>query len=202
MDISSIIQLDTSFFIRINHARSPLLDVVFPVISNFNFFLPVIVPFILWRFCRGDNRERILWIAGIVAVGMSDLLCARVIKEIVGRVRPYEVLDGIYLFKGSKWLVTDPAFRSHISGTLAWPSCHATNMWTAASYLTAWWRWGGVPVIVLAILVCWSRIYLGVHYPLDVVGGTVTGIILGLSTWKAVISFISFDKCRLVEKGE
>ncbi len=189
--LKKLLDFDTTLFMAINHCRTPFLDTVMPAISDFRILLPFLIPFLAWRFYRGDKRERILWAAGIAAVAASDLLCARVIKEIVGRARPYEVLDNINLFKSSRWLVTDPALRAGISGTLAWPSCHASNMWTAATYLTAWHGWKSTPVIILAILVSWSRLYLGVHYPLDVAGGAVTGLLIGIGMWKAAGFLIS-----------
>ncbi len=185
MIVSAITDFDTHLLFLINHARCGFLDVAMPVLSDFKMLLPVLVPFLAYRLWRGDNRERLLWIVVIAAVAFSDVLCAKVIKVLVGRPRPYEVHDGLYVYRHSRWMVTDPAFRAGISATLAWPSCHATNMWTAASYLIAWWGRRAVPVALLAVLVCWSRIYLGVHYPLDVAGGTVLGIILGISFWKA-----------------
>ena len=191
MDLSALLKFDTALLIDVNHARSPFLDVVMPVISDFSMLVPVLVPFLAWRLYKGDSRERILWICAVAAVAMSDLLCSRVIKEIVGRPRPYEVLDGIYLFKSSRWLITDPSFRAGISGTLAWPSCHAMNMWTAASYLTTWWGRRAIMVIIFAFLVCWSRLYLGVHYPLDVAGGILIGILEGFLIFRGVEFLIS-----------
>ncbi len=185
MTISAITDFDTHLLFLINHARSGSLDAAMPVLSDFKMLLPLLVPFLAYRLWRGDRQERLLWIGAIAAVAFSDVLCAKVIKVLVDRPRPYEVHDGLYVYRHSRWMVTDPAFRAGVRATLAWPSCHATNMWTAASYLIAWWGRRAVPVALLAVLVCWSRIYLGVHYPLDVAGGTVLGIILGISFWKA-----------------
>ncbi len=189
--MSRLFDFDTWLLLAINHAKSPFLDWIMPVLSDARMLLPILVPFLAWRLWKGDRRERMLWIGAVVAVAMSDMLCARVIKEIVGRARPYEVIDGLYILKKSGWILTDPAYRHGISGTLAWPSCHSMSMWTAASYLTLWWGRRAVPVIVLAFLVCWSRLYLGVHYPLDVAGGAMFGILLGFSAWKITGFLIS-----------
>ena len=179
MDLSAILKTDTALFHWINQARHPGLDSIMPVLSDFSVLLYFLVPFLVWRLWKGSSEERLLWCAAIIAVILSDMLCARVLKPIIGRVRPYEALDGIYVFKGGQWLVTDAAFRAAHSGTLAWPSCHAMNTWTAAGFITAWQRWRGAGVILLALLVCWSRIYLGVHYPMDVAGGAIIGLIFG-----------------------
>ena len=184
MNISTVLDFDTHLLLLVNHARSPFFDWIMPILSDFRMLIPVLVPLLAWRLWKGDRRERLLWIGAVAAVGISDMLCARVIKELIARPRPYEVLDGLHVLKHSKWLVTDAAFRQAISGTLAWPSCHSMNMWTAATYLVLWWRKRAVPVVILAILVCWSRMYLGVHYPLDVAGGALIGTLLGFTAWK------------------
>ena len=191
MNMSHLLDFDTWLLLLVNHARSPFLDWIMPVLSDSRMLLPILIPLLAWRMWKGDRRERLLWAGAVIAVAMSDVLCARVIKQIVGRPRPYEVLDGIYIWKQSRWLLTDPAFRQSVSGTLAWPSCHSMSMWTAASYLTLWWGKRGIPVIILSLLVCWSRMYLGVHYPLDVTGGAILGILLGFTAWKGAGFLIS-----------
>lgn len=191
MNLASIQHADTELLLLINHFRFPLLDTIMPVLSDFRMLLPLLVPFLAWRFWKGDCRERLLWAGAVAAVAASDLLCSRVIKIMVGRPRPYEIVTGLYLFKHSRWIVTDPAYIAGVSGTLAWPSCHAMNMWAAASYITAWQGRRGIWVMLLALLVCWSRMYLGMHYPLDILGGTITGTLLGLACWKAVQFLIS-----------
>jgi len=187
----SLVNSDTTLLFLVNHARSPFLDWVMPILSDFSMLLPVLVPFLAWRMWKGDRQERLFWIGAVAAVAVSDLFCARIIKELVGRPRPYEVLDGLYRFTRSGWIMTDPVYRAGVHGTLAWPSCHSMNMWTAASYLTAWWGRRAVPVIILAVLVCWSRLYLGVHYPMDVAGGAVFGTVLGIAFWKTTGFLIS-----------
>ncbi len=179
MDLSALLKADAVLFQWINQARNPALDIVMPVLSDFSSLLCFLAPFLVWRFWKGSSRERLLWCAAIIAVLLSDLLCARCLKPVLGRPRPYEILDGIHVFKGDRWLVTAPAFRAAHAGTLSWPSCHAMNLWTAAGFVTAWQGWRGTGVMLLALLVCWSRIYLGVHYPLDVAGGAVLGMIFG-----------------------
>ncbi len=172
-------QLDVKLFFLINQTRSHFLDMVMVTVSDFGFFAPFIAAFILYRLVKGSNRERVMWIIGIVAIVTSDALCARVLKPLVGRMRPYVSLDNVFLYKSGKWIVTNPAFRSSVKKSLSWPSCHSTNMWTAAFYIYGWKKIYAIPVFVLAFLVSYSRIYLGVHYPFDCIGGLFIGLAWG-----------------------
>ncbi len=171
--------LDRALLVAVNGFRPPFFDWLMPVVSDFGFFLPFMAVFIAWRLWKGDKWERLAWCGGVMAVIASDAMCARVLKPLVGRPRPYEVVDGIWFYKHSRFILTSPEVRSHIEDTLSWPSCHAMNMWSAASFLFSYSHVRGVALAILAALVCYSRVYLGMHYPVDVVGGAVTGILWG-----------------------
>ncbi len=187
-------QVDVKLLLLINHARSPALDFVMKTVSDFNLFLPLIAAFIIYRLVRGGTAERIMWIVGILAVISSDAMCARVLKPIIGRYRPYLDIDGLYVFKGHKWLIIDPGLRSGFKPSLSWPSCHAFNIWTAASYIFGFRIAEGLAVALLAVMVCYSRVYLGVHYPLDTLGGMILGILWGLLfAWLARLAISAMD---------
>ncbi len=177
--IQQLHSLDVKLLILINHARNPVLDLVMKNISDFGLFFPLIAIFILYRLVKGNWPERIMWIMGILAVISSDILCARILKPLIGRQRPFVDIDHIHVLKGSRWLLTDPAIRAKLGPSLSWPSCHATNMWTAATYLFSFMPRVGAVVALVAVLVCYSRVYLGVHYPLDTVGGLMVGVCWG-----------------------
>ncbi len=177
--LDTVHSMDESLFLMINHTRNGFLDWLMVRISDFGLFAPLIGAFLLYRFIRGSNRERAMWLAGILAIIASDALCARVIKPLVGRMRPYLSLDHIYVYKSGKWILTTPEFREAVKKSLSFPSCHATNMWTAAFFIWGWNRLYALPVFLLAFLVSYSRIYLGVHYPLDCLGGMLVGLLWG-----------------------
>ncbi len=185
---------DVWLFMVINHARNHLLDTIMVRVSDFGIFAPFIAIFILYRLYKGSNRERVMWLVGIIAIITSDSLCARILKPLIGRMRPYLTMDHVFVYKSGKWLVTSPEFRAMAKKSLSWPSCHATNMWTAASYIWGWNRVYAIPVILLAIIVSYSRVYLGVHYPLDCVGGMLVGLM-----WGTLLVIIAKKMINLVQ---
>lgn len=90
------------------------------------------------------------------------------LKNVVARTRPYEVLDGLKLLIEAQW---DYSF----------PSGHTGSSFAAAMamYLTLPKRYG-VLALVAATLMGLSRLYVGVHYPTDVLAGVVTGILIAV----------------------
>jgi undecaprenyl-diphosphatase len=81
--------------------------------------------------------------------------------------------------------------RPHVSrlvplpGGSSFPSGHATTSFACATVLAAAVPRARVPFFVLAALVAWSRAYVGVHYPLDVVGAALLGVVVGLAALRA-----------------
>ena len=97
-----------------------------------------------------------------------DLLVVNIaIKPLVARIRPYVVLNDITIL-------------THQPGDHSFPSGHSAGSFACAwAFFRAYKKKWGVPALVLAGLVSLSRLYVGVHYPTDVLGGVVIGIIVG-----------------------
>ena len=113
---------------------------------------------VLWRSGRRWAGALVLT---VTAVFLSDL-SASLLKVDLHRVRPCHVFADVRLLAGCTW-------------SFGLPSNHASNLWaiaTAAWAVRAPWRW---PVLLLAGAVGYSRVYLGVHYPGDVLAGAIVG---------------------------
>lgn len=99
------------------------------------------------------------------------------LKNLVARTRPYEVIEGLL------FLVPKP-------GEYSFPSGHA-----GSSFAAAWVMFRqlpkryGVPALILAILISLSRLYVGVHYPSDVLFGVIDGIAIGFAA-EAIVEWI------------
>lgn len=153
----------------------------FPIVDDVMIFITElgdrgfvwIVLGIIFLFPRKTRRAALLSLLSLVC---AHLLCNEVLKDYVCRIRPYEVLEGLRILIDAP---TDYSF----------PSGHAMCSFAAAIvYFRHQPRRLGVPMLVLAVLISVSRLYIGVHYPSDVVMGAVLGTII------AVIFILLFGK--------
>lgn len=150
----------------------PWLNASMPVFTDLH-KLPVVrwalVPALAigWFRWKGKRGVAILLIAA-AAVGATDVLCHRVIKKIVRRTRPN--IAGVSIE------------RAPASG-LSMPSNHSANAFAAAETVGAFESLLLGPLLGFAALVAYSRVYVGVHYPSDVLVGALVGLCVG---WIAV----------------
>jgi undecaprenyl-diphosphatase len=112
----------------------------------------------------------LLWIGA--TVGLADILSHFVFKPWIGRVRPCRTLDFVHIVE-------------NCSGWFSFPSNHATN---AAVFAVLWLclrgpRQGAIAV-GCGVMVGLSRVYLGVHYPSDILGGFLFGSLFGLLSFQ------------------
>ena len=150
--------------------HNPVLDTIMCAITRFGdagiiWILLCVVLLILPRTRKSG--------AILMAALLVDLVvCNGILKPLVHRIRPFDVKTGIEL------LVKQPTDYS-------FPSGHTAASFTSvmALYLAGekkLWK----PVLVLAVLIAFSRLYLYVHYPTDVLGGVVVGLAAGaLGYW-------------------
>lgn len=166
-------ELDRSLFFLINRSgRNPILDWAMPVISGKGGYLLIPVGLlVLYIIFRGSARSRWMIFALASVAAMGDSLSTFVLKPFFGRPRPYSVLENIFVYK-EQWILSD-SIPAH--ATLSFPSNHAVNIGAIAAILIYFYpRLWPLPA-ALALLVCVSRVYLGLHYPADVMFGLAVG---------------------------
>ncbi len=111
-----------------------------------------------------------------VAILLSDQSSSHLFKGWVERVRPCNALEGVLTPVGK-------------SSAYSFPSSHAANMGASMFLLSVYYRRWTWAFVSIALLVGLSRIYLGLHYPSDVLGGYALGLLIGFLVWRAVEKF-------------
>lgn len=162
--VEALAAWDRAVFYWINHGwANPVLDRVFPVLTDFDHWrVPVVIGFLLLAVLdRPRGSVTVLLVA--VGIALSDQAAAHLIKPLVARVRPCTALDEVRLLVPR-------------SGAFSFPSAHAANMAAAALLLSVRYPRGRLLWISLAALVSLSRVYVGVHYPSDVLAGAIVGL--------------------------
>lgn len=161
--------VDIYLFYTINKGmQNSSFDILMPFVTNYrNWYLIILLSILI--FIIKDWKEGLITILLIViAVSISDYLNSHIVKYIFGRVRPCSELpiETIHMPVGCP---PNPSF----------PSSHASNIFAASTVLVYRYRVLLIYMLFIATLVCLSRVYLGVHYPFDVIAGGICGLFYG-----------------------
>lgn len=186
--IDWLVGLDQACLLAINGWHAPWADTLMWYISKSTTWLPLyalLVGLVIWRFGVLDYRvlrhtKRIcvlqcvlIFVAFAIAVGGADYISSGIIKHSVCRLRPTHnpSLEGmLHIVCGYR------------GGMYGFVSSHAANTMACALLFSLLWRSrvATVGMMLWVLLNCYSRMYLGVHYPLDIAGGLIVGSLVAL----------------------
>lgn len=182
--------LDLILFRWINQGqRNRLFDLVMPFVTEFDHWRYPLLGLWLALFIWGRRETRVTLLLVAALVGVLDYSNSFFFKHLFARPRPCQVLIDVHTF----W----PCPRS-----FSFPSNHAANIFGAACFLSLAFRPWTPLLIFIALLVGYSRVYVGEHYPLDVAGGALLGA-LGAGMMYPIRAWILgwLDRWRGKEKG-
>ncbi len=164
--ISLLSSWDITLF-RLINGQGPnyFLDWFMPFMTdlkNFRYVLPVLVVWVLVR----EKKAGIVFLVFIgLTLAITDPFSSRLLKDWLGRVRPCHVLEEVRL-------LTD------CNTSYSFPSSHAVNIFAAAFFLSQPLKKLSPLFFGIAGIIGYSRVYIGIHYPLDVIGGAAIGLLI------------------------
>ncbi|MBU2445220.1 MAG: phosphatase PAP2 family protein [Bacteroidetes bacterium] len=164
--------IDVSIFYFINGAlANPLFDKLMPFITEVkNWYLVYVL---LWFIIllKGGKYRIAMAVAMILLITITDQVSSSLLKNIIERVRPCNALPDVHLLAGC-------------TGSFSFPSSHAVNNFAAAMFFGYFYKHLKWILFSVAAIVALSRIFVGVHYPSDVIGGALIGVVLGFTLAK------------------
>ena len=156
--------IDTAIFYFINQTlHNEFLDWFMPFITEKYHWFPIffiIYTLLLWK---GGKKGRIAALLIIFVILLSDQFSSFVVKPLFARTRPCVELENVRMLIGRKT-------------SWSFPSSHAANSFAAATFFAYYYPLAKRLYFIIASLAAISRVYVGVHYPFDALGGAVIGV--------------------------
>ncbi len=185
-----LLKADFWLFTQINSVyTSDVADLFFVWITGLNktIYFKFMIPVVLFLFYKKYKREGVTYFIFLcLAVSVSDFVGGKV-KHVYERPRPEQNIELNSIQR------TD-------AGSYAFYSNHSSNMFTFATYTSYFFPAASIPLFTLAAAVAYSRVYVGVHYPSDILAGMLVGLLWGFVFYRLVMKLVSYYMARKVER--
>lgn len=173
--LQTIKEWDQAILFRINQVwQNEFFDALLPWFREASFWLPLYIFFVGFVFVNFGKRGFLWVLFFVLTIVICDQFSSTLIKHYFGRVRP---CNDPFMLQFIKLRL------SHCPGGFSFTSSHATNHFgiamfihlTLSPYLKRKTNW----LFVWAFAICYAQMYVGVHYPIDILGGTMAGLLAG-----------------------
>ena len=199
--LKQLLHIDTEILLAINGWHTPWADTLMWIISAKTTWIPLyllLIGLLVWRY-RKPTLTTVKWLEKVpvcvvmivvivLAVGAADFIASGILKDLVARPRPTRMpeLEGVlHLVNGYR------------SGQYGFVSSHAANTMACGLLFSLIWRKkiATIGLMLWVAMNCYSRMYLGVHYPLDIIGGLLVGALM------AVVGYVLLRALGVVSRG-
>lgn len=175
--LQQIIEIDKEIFLAINQGLSnPVFDWLLPILRNPFTWAPLYLFIIIFFIKHYGKLGILIVVATLMNFGVSDAVSSHLIKKNIKRIRPCNDIE----FKH------DVNLRVRCGSGYSFTSSHATNHFAMAFFWIVLfrrkWRHTLWLCIVWAAAISFSQIYVGVHYPFDILFGALLGMTIGLTS--------------------
>jgi undecaprenyl-diphosphatase len=200
--IEQLEQFDRDLFLMLNGLHADWLDPVMWWLSSVVFMIPVFGFVLYYAYKKGKLRLTLIMMGGIgLCILLSDRISVELFKEVFQRYRPthnHEIGDLVHT-------VIKPNGEEYRGGIFSFVSSHATNAMSMALFTFLHLRrfnkkWS--LIFAWVFIVSYTRIYLGVHYPSDLVCGAALGAIFGTFVYWISLKFDPYRNINTIKANE
>ena len=175
--VDQLISLDQAAFLAINQGLSnAFFDWLMPILRNPYTWAPLYLFIIIFSIRNYRKTGLLIVLFILITFGIADALSSSVIKKSVQRIRPCNDIE----FKD------EVTVRVRCGSGYSFTSSHAANHFAISTVLILifYRRWKHILWLALlwAVCVSFAQVYVGVHYPLDILGGAILGAVIGCLT--------------------
>ncbi|MRT91584.1 phosphatase PAP2 family protein [Ancylomarina sp. 16SWW S1-10-2] len=182
--METLLQLDKELLIWFNSSHSPFWDVIMMFFTRIEFWIPFFI-LVAYHIFKYKGKEAWWWLIGLsLLILFGDLISTYLFKNILQRLRPSHepALSGIVHL-----------VKAYAGDKFGFVSSHATAVFAFAIYTSRLFRNNiyAIFITIWSLIIVYTRLYLGLHYPCDILGGMALGLGVGFFFYRITRWWVS-----------